>query len=93
MHASYSAAWLRPPQKLRDLQSASAEEQQRLKASYQKRLDDTLAKLKALQAAAKGFSKLQRLQAATDDTCTRLKSEMLGIKQQKVITFPAQPAV
>ena len=72
------------PQKLRQLESASAEEQACLKASYQARLDATVAKLKALQAAARGFASLQRLQAATDDTCKRLTGEMLGIKQQKV---------
>lgn len=73
-----------PLQKLRKLASASAEEQARLKTSYQARLDATVAKLKALQVAARGFASLQRLQQATDDTCKRLKGEMMSIKQQKV---------
>ena len=50
----------------------------------QARLDETNARLRDLQKAAKGLTQLQRLKAAADETCTRLRTEVLGIKQQKV---------
>ncbi len=50
----------------------------------QARLDETNAKLRDLQKAARGLTQLQRLKAAADETCTRLRTEVLGIKQQKV---------
>jgi len=51
---------------------------------WQARLDETNAKLRDLQKAARGLTQLQRLKAAADETCTRLRTEVLGIKQQKV---------
>ena len=47
-------------------------------------MDETTAKLRDLKKAAKGLTQLQRLKTAADETCTRLRAEVLGIKQQKV---------
>jgi hypothetical protein len=45
----------------------------------QARLEETNAKLRELQKAAKGLAQLQRLKAAADETCTRLRAEVLPL--------------
>ena len=60
----------------------NAEEKQRFKASFWKRLEETHTNLKALQAGATGYLKLRRQLATTGDACSGLKADLLNTEQQ-----------
>ena len=64
-------------QGLRDGKLVNARTVPRTVPAGQARLAETNAKLRELQKAAKGLAQLQRLKAAADETCTRLRAEVL----------------
>lgn len=66
------------------MKSLSQEDRTSMEARYKQRLKEMDLKLRENAKKERKYSKVERLQAKSQETCQRLQNEILTIKQQKV---------
>lgn len=66
------------------MKSFREEDKSAMEARYKQRLSEMDARLKENAKKEKQYSKLERLQARSQETCQRLQNDILTIKHQKV---------
>lgn len=71
-------------QKLQSLRQSSDQDRTKLEKRFKDRLKEMDVKMKELHRKEKQFCQLERLKARSEETCARLNSDILSIKQQKV---------
>lgn len=71
-------------QKLQALRHSSVEDRSKLEKRFKDRLKEMDVKMKDLHRKEKQFCQLERLKARSEETCVRLNSDIVAIKQQKV---------
>ena len=71
-------------QKLQSLRQSSDQDRSKLEKRFKDRLKEMDVKMKELHRKEKQFCQLERLKARSEDTCARLNSDIVSIKQQKV---------
>ena len=71
-------------QKLQAVRQSSDQDRTKLERRFKERLKEMDVKMKELHRKEKQFCQLERLKARSEDTCARLNSDILSIKQQKV---------
>lgn len=71
-------------QKLQSLRQSSDQDRSKLEKRFKDRLKEMDVKMKDLHRKEKQFCQLERLKARSEETCARLNSDILSIKQQKV---------
>ncbi|KAL3131725.1 hypothetical protein ABBQ38_007446 [Trebouxia sp. C0009 RCD-2024] len=71
-------------QKLQSLRQSSDQDRTKLEKRFKDRLKEMDVKMKDLHRKEKQFCQLERLKARSEETCARLNSDILSIKQQKV---------
>ena len=71
-------------QKLQSLRQSSDQDRSKLEKRFKDRLKEMDVKMKELHRKEKQFCQLERLKARSEETCARLNSDILSIKQQKV---------
>lgn len=76
--------WLSCMQKLQSLRQSSDQDRSKLEKRFKDRLKEMDVKMKELHRKEKQFCQLERLKARSEDTCARLNSDIVSIKQQKV---------
>ena len=76
--------WLSYMQKLQSLRQSSDQDRSKLEKRFKDRLKDMDVKMKELHRKEKQFCQLERLKARSEETCARLNSDIVSIKQQKV---------
>ena len=72
-------------QKLQSLRQSSDQDRSKLEKRFKERLKDMDVKMRELHRKEKQFCQLERLKARSEETCARLNSDILSIKQQKVM--------
>lgn len=76
--------WLSCMQKLQSLRQSSDQDRSKLEKRFKDRLKEMDVKMKELHRKEKQFCQLERLKARSEETCARLNSDIVSIKQQKV---------
>ena len=71
-------------QKLQALKHNNDQDRSKLEKRFKERLKQMDVKMKDLHRKEKQFCQLERLKARSEETCARLNSDILSIKQQKV---------
>ena len=71
-------------QKLQSLRQSSDQDRSKLEKRFKDRLKQMDVKMKELHRKEKQFCQLERLKARSEETCARLNSDIVSIKQQKV---------
>ena len=71
-------------QKLQSLRQSSDQDRSKLEKRFKDRLKEMDVKMKELHRKEKQFCQLERLKARSEETCARLNSDIVSIKQQKV---------
>ena len=71
-------------QKLQALKHSSDQDRSKLEKRFKERLKEMDTKMKDLHRKEKQFCQLERLKARSEETCARLNSDIVSIKQQKV---------
>ena len=66
------------------MRQSSDQDRIKLEKRFKDRLKDMDVKMKELHRKEKQFCQLERLKARSEETCARLNSDILSIKQQKV---------
>lgn len=81
---AFPSALLPILQKLQAIRQTSDKDRSKLEKKFKDRLKDMDVKIKALHKKERDNMHLERLKAKSEETCARLNSDILGIKQQKV---------
>lgn len=76
-------------QKLQSLRQSSDQDRSKLEKRFKDRLKEMDVKMKELHRKEKQFCQLERLKARSEETCARLNSDIVSIKQQKVCAAAA----
>lgn len=69
---------------MQSLRQSSDQDRSKLERRFKERLKEMDVKMRELHRKEKQFCQLERLKARSEETCVRLNSDILSIKQQKV---------